>query len=240
MGGERAVLLAAQGLYTSYGLSQVLFDVTLDVGAGEAVCLLGRNGVGKTTTLRSLVGLNPPSAGRVLFGGADITGLAPYRVARRGIGFVPQERRLFADLSVRENLEVARRRAPGGGEPQSVERIYDTFPILRALDRRRAGYLSGGEQQMLAIGRALMGNPRLLILDEPSEGLAPLIVDALGEQIAALKAQGMTVLMAEQNLGLALALSERVYILDKGHVRFAGSTAEFEANEALRHEYLTV
>jgi branched-chain amino acid transport system ATP-binding protein len=234
------MILEARGIYTSYGLSQVLFDVTLGVGAGEAVCLLGRNGVGKTTTLRSLVGLTPPSAGRIVFEGVDITRWAPYRVARRGIGFVPQERRLFGDLSVRENLEVARRGAPMAGEPWSVERVYDSFPILRELDRRRAGYLSGGEQQMLAVGRALMGNPRLLILDEPSEGLAPLIVEALGQQIAALKALGITVLMAEQNLALALALSERVYILDKGQVRFAGTVAEFRADEALRHEYLTV
>jgi branched-chain amino acid transport system ATP-binding protein len=234
------MILEARGIYTSYGLSQVLFDVSLRVGAGEAVCLLGRNGVGKTTTLRSLVGLTPPSAGRVVFEGVDITRWAPYRVARRGIGFVPQERRLFADLSVRENLEVARRGALMAEEPWSVERIYESFPILRELDRRRAGYLSGGEQQMLAVGRALMGNPRLLILDEPSEGLAPLIVDALGQQIVALKARGMTVLMAEQNLALALALSERVYILDKGQVRFAGTVAEFQSNEALRHEYLTV
>jgi len=234
------MILEARGIYTSYGLSQVLFDVTLGVGAGEVVCLLGRNGVGKTTTLRSLVGLTPPSAGRIVFEGVDITRWAPYRVARRGIGFVPQERRLFGDLSVRENLEVARRGIPTTGESWSVERIYESFPILRELDRRRAGYLSGGEQQMLAVGRALMGNPRLLILDEPSEGLAPLIVDALGQQIAALKARGMTVLMAEQNLALALALSERVYILDKGQVRFAGTVAEFRANEALRHEYLTV
>jgi branched-chain amino acid transport system ATP-binding protein len=154
------MILEARGIYTSYGLSQVLFDVSLRVGAGEAVCLLGRNGVGKTTTLRSLVGLTPPSAGRVVFEGVDITRWAPYRVARRGIGFVPQERRLFADLSVRENLEVARRGALMAEEPWSVERIYESFPILRELDRRRAGYLSGGEQQMLAVGRALMGNPR--------------------------------------------------------------------------------
>jgi branched-chain amino acid transport system ATP-binding protein len=203
------------------------------------VCLLGRNGVGKTTTLRSLIGLTPPRAGRVVFDGVDITGWAPYRVARQGIAFVPQERRLFGDLSVRENLEVARRSARGASA-WGVERVYAIFPILERLDTRRAGYLSGGEQQMLAIGRALMGNPRLLILDEPSEGLAPLIVDALCEQIRALKAGGMTILMAEQNLTLALALSERVYILDKGHVRFAGTVAEFEADETLRDEYLAV
>jgi branched-chain amino acid transport system ATP-binding protein len=230
------MILEARDLYTAYELSQVLFGVTVTVDAGQAVCLLGRNGVGKTTTLRSLIGLTPPRAGHVVFDGMDITGWAPYRVARQGIAFVPQERRLFADLSVRENLEVARRGASAWG----VERVYATFPILEQLDARRAGYLSGGEQQMLAIGRALMGNPRLLILDEPSEGLAPLVVDALREQIHALKAAGMTILMAEQNLTLALALSERVYILDKGHVRFAGTVAEFEADQTLRDEYLAV
>jgi branched-chain amino acid transport system ATP-binding protein len=233
------VILEAHELYTAYGLSQVLFGVSLTVDAGQAVCLLGRNGVGKTTTLRSLVGLTPPRAGRVIFDGVDVTGWAPYRVARQGIAFVPQERRLFADLSVRENLEVARRGFRDAAA-WSVERVYAAFPILARLDGRRAGYLSGGEQQMLAVGRALMGNPRLLILDEPSEGLAPLVVDALGEQIAALKAGGMTILMAEQNLTLALLLSERVYILDKGHVRFAGTVADFEADRTLRDEYLVV
>jgi len=233
------MILEARDLYTAYELSQVLFGVTVTVDAGQAVCLLGRNGVGKTTTLRSLIGLTPPRAGHVVFDGMDITGWAPYRVARQGIAFVPQERRLFGDLSVRENLEVARRGARGASA-WGVERVYETFPILEQLDARRAGYLSGGEQQMLAIGRALMGNPRLLILDEPSEGLAPLVVDALHEQIRALKAGGMTILMAEQNLTLALALSERVYILDKGHVRFAGTVAEFEADKTLRDEYLAV
>ena len=233
------MILEARELYTAYGLSQVLFGVTLTVDAGQAVCLLGRNGVGKTTTLRTLVGLTPPRAGRVVFDWIDVTGWAPYRVARQGIGFVPQERRLFGDLSVRENLEVARRGARDAGG-WTVDRVYVAFPILGKLDGRRAGSLSGGEQQMLAVGRALMGNPRLLILDEPSEGLAPLVVDALGEQIAALKAGGMTILMAEQNLTLALALSERVYVLDKGHVRFAGTVTEFEADETLRDEYLAI
>jgi branched-chain amino acid transport system ATP-binding protein len=234
------MMLEVRDLYASYDLSQILFGVSLGVAAGQGVCLLGRNGVGKTTTLRSIVGLTPPRQGRVVFDGTDITGWPPYRVARRGIGFVPQERRLFADLSVRENLEVARR-APQAGEPAwTVERIYAAFPILPKLDRRRAGHLSGGEQQMLAVGRALMGNPRLLILDEPSEGLAPLVVEALADQIAALKAEGMTILMAEQNLALALALADGICILDKGHVRFTGTVEQFEADESLRHEFLTV
>jgi branched-chain amino acid transport system ATP-binding protein len=233
-------MLEVRDLHASYDLSQILFGVGLEVREGEAVCILGRNGVGKTTTLRSIVGLTPPHRGHVLFNGTDITGWPPYRVSRRGIGFVPQDRRIFADLSVRENLEVARRALATRTPAWTVERIYTAFPILAQLDRRRAGYLSGGEQQMLAVGRALMGNPRLLILDEPSEGLAPLIVEALADQIAVLKDEGMTILMAEQNLALALALADHICILDKGSVRFFGSVAEFSANDSLRHEYLIV
>jgi len=234
------MMLEVRDLHASYDLSQILFGVGLEVHEGEAVCILGRNGVGKTTTLRSIVGLTPPHQGRVLFDGTDITGWPPYRVSRRGIGFVPQDRRIFADLSVRENLEVARRALATNKPAWTVERIYAAFPILAELDRRRAGYLSGGEQQMLAVSRALMGNPRLLILDEPSEGLAPLIVEALADQIAVLKEEGMTILMAEQNLALALALADHLCILDKGSVRFFGSVAEFSANESLRKEYLAV
>jgi branched-chain amino acid transport system ATP-binding protein len=232
------MMLEVRDLHASYDLSQILFGVGLEVHEGEAVCILGRNGVGKTTTLRSIVGLTPPHQGRVLFDGTDITGWPPYRVSRRGIGFVPQDRRIFADLSVRENLEVARRALATNTPAWTVERIYAAFPILAELDRRRAGYLSGGEQQMLAVGRALMGNPRLLILDEPSEGLAPLIVEALADQIAVLKEEGMTILMAEQNLALALALADHLCILDKGSVRFFGSVAEFSTSESLRQEYL--
>ena len=234
------MMLEVRDLHASYDLSQILFGVGLEVREGEAVCILGRNGVGKTTTLRSIVGLTPPYRGQVLFNGTDITGWPPYRVSRRGIGFVPQDRRIFADLSVRENLEVARRALATRTPAWTVERIYTAFPILALLDRRRAGYLSGGEQQMLAVGRALMGNPRLLILDEPSEGLAPLIVEALADQIAVLKDEGMTILMAEQNLALALALADHICILDKGSVRFFGSVADFSASESLRKEYLAV
>ncbi len=232
------MMLEVRDLYTSYDLSQILFGVSLDVRGGQAVCILGRNGVGKTTTLRSIVGLTPPHQGHVVFDGTDITGWPPYRVSRRGIGFVPQDRRVFADLSVRENLEVAGRARATTAAVWTVDRVYTAFPILAQLDGRRASYLSGGEQQMLAVGRALMGNPRLLILDEPSEGLAPLVVEALADQIAVLKEEGMTILMAEQNLALALALADQICILDKGSVRFFGSVAEFSASEALRKEYL--
>jgi branched-chain amino acid transport system ATP-binding protein len=253
----------------------VLFGVSIEVHAGECVCLLGRNGVGKTTTMRSIMGLTPPQSGRVAFKGADITGWEPYRVARAGIGFVPEDRRIFADLTVWENLDVAERsRKPSSsghprpephtqppiqrsqaasrtGHPRpephaqppiqwTAERVFDLFPTLRQLTSRNGGYLSGGEQQMLTIARTLMGNPELLLLDEPSEGLAPLVVDHLGEQIARLKAEGLTILLAEQNTDFSLRLADRVYVLEKGAIRFSGAAAALRDNEALRHELLAL
>jgi branched-chain amino acid transport system ATP-binding protein len=231
----RAPLLDVREIHTAYGLSRVLFGVSVDVHAGECVCLLGRNGVGKSTTMRSIIGLTPPQAGRVAWKGTDITGWAPYRVARAGIGFVPEDRRIFADLTVWENLDVARK--PG---PWTVERVFDLFPKLRDLSTRNGGYLSGGEQQMLTIARTLMGNPELLLLDEPSEGLAPLVVDHLLEQIARLKREGLTILLAEQNVEFSLALAERVYVLEKGSIRFSGPAARLRDDESLRHELLAL
>jgi branched-chain amino acid transport system ATP-binding protein len=231
------VILEVRDVHAAYGLSRVLFGVSLAVDAGECVCLLGRNGVGKTTTIRSVMGLTPPSAGRVLWKGRDITGWPPYRVARAGIGFVPEDRRIFADLTVAENLDVAARgtrEAPGW----TVERVYDVFPPLRELADRRGGYLSGGEQQMLTIARTLMGSPELLLLDEPSEGLAPLVVDHLADQILGLKRQGLTILLAEQNVSFSVALADRVYVLEKGRIRYQGPAAELRADEALRQELL--
>jgi branched-chain amino acid transport system ATP-binding protein len=230
-----APLLDVRDIHTAYGLSRVLFGVSVDVRPGECVCLLGRNGVGKSTTMRSIIGLTPPQAGRVTWKGTDITGWPPYRVARAGIGFVPEDRRIFADLTVWENLDVARK--PG---PWTVERVFDLFPKLRDLSTRNGGYLSGGEQQMLTIARTLMGNPELLLLDEPSEGLAPLVVDHLLEQIGRLKGEGLTILLAEQNVEFSLALAERVYVLEKGSIRFSGSAARLRDDEALRHELLAL
>jgi branched-chain amino acid transport system ATP-binding protein len=230
--------LAVEAIHTAYGLSRVLFGVSLEVAAGECVALLGRNGVGKTTTLRSIMGLAPPQRGRILWRGQDITGWPPYRVARAGLGFVPEDRRIFAELTVWENLDVARRGADRGR--WTVERVFDLFPKLRELSRRQGGYLSGGEQQMLTIARTLMGNPDLLLLDEPSEGLAPLVVDHLGEQIARLKAEGLTLLLAEQNVEFALELADRVYVLEKGQVRFSGPAARLREDESLRHELLAL
>ena len=228
-------LLDVREIHTAYGLSRVLFGVSVEVRAGECVCLLGRNGVGKSTTMRSIIGLTPPQAGRVTWKGTDITGWEPYRVARAGIGFVPEDRRIFADLTVWENLDVARKRGPW-----TLERVFDLFPKLRELTSRNGGYLSGGEQQMLTIARTLMGNPELLLLDEPSEGLAPIVVDHLREQIARLKREGLTILLAEQNVDFSLALAERVYVLEKGSIRFSGPAERLRDDETLRHELLAL
>ena len=229
-------VLLVEDIYTAYGLSQVLFGVSLQVARGECVCLLGRNGVGKTTTMRSIIGLTPPRRGRVVWKGRDVTGRAPYQIARAGIGFIPEDRRIFADLTVWENLDVASRGAGGF----TLERVFDLFPKLRELVGRQGGFLSGGEQQMLTIARTLMGNPELLLLDEPSEGLAPLVVEHLKEQIGRLKRDGLTILLAEQNVGFSLDLADRVYVLEKGHIRFEGTAREFRDNDAIRQQYLAL
>jgi branched-chain amino acid transport system ATP-binding protein len=233
-----SALLEAHDLHTAYGLSRVLFGISLEVHAGECVCLLGRNGVGKSTTMRSIMGLTPPQSGRVRFRGTDITGWAPYRVARAGLGFVPEDRRIFADLTVWENLDVARRAAAGDGF--TLERVFDLFPKLRELTGRQGGHLSGGEQQMLTIARTLMGNPQLLLLDEPSEGLAPIVVDHLRDQIARLKHDGLTILLAEQNTEFSLSLADRVYVLEKGSLKFSGPAARLRDDASLRQELLAL
>jgi branched-chain amino acid transport system ATP-binding protein len=235
------MILDVNHLYTSYGLSQILFDVSLSVEEGECVSLLGRNGVGKTTTLRSIMGLTPPRQGQVLYKGRDITGQPAYRIAQMGLGFVPEDRRIFPDLTVRENLDVARK--PPKSTHTTVwtaERVYELFPVLANLENRKGGYLSGGEQQMLTIGRTLMGNPDLLLLDEPSEGLAPLVVRDLERQVRRLKESGITILLCEQNAKFATALSDRAYILEKGQVRFSGTIQELRANDEVRKQYLAL
>ena len=232
-------LLEVQDIHTAYGLSRALFGVSLTVARGECVCLLGRNGVGKTTTMRSIMGLTPPGAGRVVWKGADITGRPPHRIARAGIGFVPEDRRIFAELTVRENLDVGQRAANRPG-PWTAEAVYGLFPKLRELAGRRGGHLSGGEQQMLTIARTLMGNPELLLLDEPSEGLAPLVVDQLLDRVTELKRQGLTILLAEQGVEFSLALADRVYVLEKGTVRFEGPAARLREDADLRQELLAL
>ena len=195
--------------------------------------------MGKTTTMRSIMGLTPPTQGRVEWKGRDVTRRAPYEVAKLGIGFVPEDRRIFADLTVWENLDVATRRASAGGG-FTLERVYELFPNLAELRDRQGGFLSGGEQQMLTIARTLMGNPELLLLDEPSEGLAPLVVEHLGEQIGRLKRDGLTILLAEQNVDFSLALADRVYVLEKGTVRYEGTAQAFRVDESIRHQYLAL
>jgi branched-chain amino acid transport system ATP-binding protein len=232
--------LKVEAIHTSYGLSQVLFGVSLDVGAGECVALIGRNGVGKTTTMRSIMGLTPPSRGRVVWKGHDIQGLPPYAICQQGIGYVPEDRRIFPELSVWENLDIARRPGASGKAAWREDEVFQLFPDLLEIRNRRGGVLSGGQQQMLTIARTLMGNPELLLLDEPSEGLAPLIVDQLRDKVAQLKSTGLSIVLAEQNLEFVLSLADRVYILEKGEVRYTGTPAELRANQDIVKQYLTV
>jgi branched-chain amino acid transport system ATP-binding protein len=234
-----SALLELDDVYTAYGLSRVLFGISLTVEEGECVCLLGRNGVGKTTTMRSVMGLTPPSAGRITFRERDIAGWPPYRIARAGIGFVPEDRRIFAELSVWENLDVARHASTRPGR-WTMEAVFELFPVLANLRDRQGGFLSGGEQQMLTIARTLMGNPELLLLDEPSEGLAPLVVEALLAKIGELKAQGLTILLAEQGVDFSLALADRVYVLEKGAVRYTGAAAALKSDRALLDRLMAV
>jgi len=232
-------LLEVEEIHTAYGLSRVLFGISLTIEAGECVSLLGRNGVGKTTTMRSIMGLTPPGAGHVRWQGQEITGWSPHRIARAGIGYVPEDRRIFAELTVWENLEVGERAARRPGR-WTIDAVGELFPVLRERRDQRGGFLSGGEQQMLTIARTLMGNPELLLLDEPSEGLAPLVVDLLREKIGELKAQGLTILLAEQRVDFALALADRVYVLEKGTVRHSGVAAELRQDKALLDRLLSL
>jgi branched-chain amino acid transport system ATP-binding protein len=233
-------LLEAEGLGTFYGKSQVLRDVSFQVPRGQITALLGRNGAGKTTTLRSIMGLTPPRHGTIRFDGQPITGRPPHAVFRLGIGYVPEGRQIFPHLEVGENLRLAERaRASASG--WTLERIFEYFPVLRERWRQRGQSLSGGEQQMLAIARALAGNPDLLMLDEPSQGLAPLLVQELGNLLLRLKGEGVTLLLVEQNVRMALAVTDQVLVLNKGALVFAGSTSEFQRREdELKGRYLAV
>lgn len=231
-------MLHVENIHTYYGLSHILFGVSLDVDQGEIVCLLGRNGAGKSTTMKSIMGITPPKKGSIKFKDIICTGQKPYLMARMGIGFVPDDRRVFADLTVGENLEISARNFSEGG--WNKDRVYAFFPALGEIDTRRAGFLSGGEQQMLTIARALMTNPDFILLDEPTEGLAPLIVNMLEEQIFRLKESGLTVLLAEQNLEVALRLSDRGYVIDNGKIRYHGARDDLQHNEDVRNKYLCV
>jgi len=229
-------MLSVNAIHTYYGISHILFDVSLTVSKGEVVGLLGRNGAGKSTTMRSIMGLTPPKQGTITFNGQDITGKKAYLLVRDGIAYVPDDRRVFADLTVEDNLEIPFSR----NNEWTRERIYDLFPALGEMKSRRAGNLSGGEQQMLTVARALMTGPELLLLDEPTEGLAPLIVRDLELQILKLRDAGISILLSEQNVKSALKLVNRVYVIDNGRIRFEGTVAELEANEEIKKKYLMV
>ena len=232
-------LLEVEDIHTAYGLSRVLFGISLDIAAGECVCLLGRNGVGKTTTMRSIMGLTPPGAGHVRWQGHDITGWPPHRVARAGIGFVPEDRRIFAELTVCENLEVGDRAARRSGR-WTIEAVGELFPVLRERRDQRGGFLSGGEQQMLTIARTLMGNPSLVLLDEPSEGLSPKIVEQMVDAILTMKKEGVSIVVSEQNLHFARLISDRAYIIERGRICFGGTMAELDARPDIRDAHLSL
>lgn len=231
--------LSLDGVSAHYGTSHVLFDVSLKVGRGEIVCLLGRNGAGKTTTIKSVMGLVDVSAGKVSFGREEVQARRTDAIARLGIGYVADARIIFPDLTVRENLEVGTKKGPSPvGFEWSVDKIYELFPPLARLDQNLGAYLSGGEQQMLAVGRTLMGNPSLLLLDEPVEGVAPIIVRDLGKRLQTLKSLGLTILFSEQNVPFATAIADRGYVIEKGRIRFEGTMAELTANEDIKRKYL--
>ena len=235
------MLLEVSDLHVHYGKSHILQGASLGVDRGEIVCLLGRNGVGKSTTLKSIMGLVAPSGGRVAFKGTSIGGWPPHRIARLGLGYVPEERRIFPTVTVKENLLIGRKRAPRADAADwTLERVYVAFPRLRERQRQRAGSLSGGEQQMLTIGRTLMGNPELLLLDEPTEGLAPMLVEQVEQIVLEVHRAGTPILLVEQSMETALALAQRVYVMSKGQVVFGGSVAELEASAAVRKQYLEV
>jgi branched-chain amino acid transport system ATP-binding protein len=232
--------LELNSVNTYYGRSHILFDVSLSVEKGEVAGLIGRNGAGKSTTFRSIIGLTPPQTGEVVFKGERVSGLRAYQICRKGIGFVPEDRRCFPDLTVRENLEVAIRREKEVSSPWNLDKVYSLFPRLKERDKNLGSQLSGGEQQMLTIGRTLMTNPELLLLDEPSEGLAPLVVSLLADMILEIRKEGVTVLLAEQNLHFCAKVSDRGYVIDKGAVKYEGRMSDLLANEEIKEKYLAV
>lgn len=235
-----APMLEVAGLNSYYAWARILFDLSFSVGRGEVVVLLGRNGAGKSTTLKSIVGLVRPSSGSVTFQGTEIAGMAPHRIVRMGLGYVPEERRIFTDLTVAENLEVGRQRARADTPEWSADTLFALFPNLAEMQGRPAGQMSGGEQQMLTVARTLMGNPSLILLDEPSEGLAPVIVDQMARTIRKLKNRGLSILLSEQNLRFARMVSDRAYIIEKGRIRWHGSMDDLEMDDAVKQQYLMV
>ena len=230
-------MLEVNDIHTYYGRSHILQGVSINLQKGEVICLLGRNGAGKTTTLRSIMGFTPPRKGSVKFEGADLAKMPPYEICRLGIGYVPQDRRIFPTLSVEDNLEVVERKVEGGW---TVEKIFCTFPILEPLKSRKGRHLSGGEQQILAVARPLMTNPKLLLLDEPSEGLAPLVVSAIEELVESIISSGISVILAEQNMRFAMNIAQRGYIIDKGRIHHQGNIEELKEDKEIIGKYLAV
>ena len=233
-------MLTVRDLHAFYGRAHILHGVSLEANAGEVVALLGRNGAGKSTAMKAIMGLVAPARGEVSFAGERIDRLPPYRIARLGLGYVPEERRIFTELSVMENLEVGRQPARDGAPAWTEDKLFALFPNLGRMRERPGGRMSGGEQQMLTIARTLMGNPKCVLLDEPSEGLAPIIVQEMAQSIRALKGEGLSVLLCEQNLRFCEAIADRAYIIEKGQIRFGGTMAELAANSSLREQYLSV
>jgi branched-chain amino acid transport system ATP-binding protein len=233
-------IIEVKDLDVYYGTSQILFGVGLSVRKGETMALLGRNGAGKSTTMKAIMGLAPPRRGTVTLGGRAITGLRPHRIARAGLGFVPEDRQIFPEHTVEDNLVIGHKKGTDGRDEWPISRIYEVFPLLAPLRGRIAGRLSGGEQQMLAIARTLMGNPDLLLLDEPSEGLAPIIVQRIGELLRQLRSIGATVLIAEQNMHFCLGLASHATVIDKGQIVYTGTIDELKNNDGVRSRYLAL
>jgi branched-chain amino acid transport system ATP-binding protein len=235
------MLLELKAVHTYYEESHILQGISLDVDQGEIVCLLGRNGVGKSTTLKSIIGLVEPRSGEVVFKGRDIAGMPPYTIAKLGVGYVPEERRIFPTLTVRENLLMGIKPGQkGDGEGWTVDKVYKYFPALQSRDKQKGGHLSGGEQQMLTIARTLMGNPEVILIDEPTEGLAPLIVETVEQVIMDIHRQGIPVLLVEQNMRVALRLAGRIYVISKGEIVFRGTSQELKDMDEIREKYLEV
>jgi branched-chain amino acid transport system ATP-binding protein len=233
-------IIEIEDLDVYYGTSQILFGVGLSVQAGDTMALLGRNGAGKSTTIKAIMGLAPPRRGKIRLRGEMISGLKPHHIARAGLGFVPEDRQIFPEHTVEDNLLIGRKRGPDGQDEWPISRIYEVFPMLEPLRHRTAGRLSGGEQQMLAIARTLMGNPALLLLDEPSEGLAPIIVQRIGELLRQLRSIGATVLIAEQNMHFCLRLASHATVIDKGQIVYKGAIDDLKANDDIRRRYLAL
>lgn len=234
------IMLKVSGIHSYYGRAHILSEISLEVGRGEILALLGRNGAGKSTTMKSIIGLVPPAKGTIEFLGENIQGMPPFMIARKGLGYVPEDRRIFAALSILENLEVGRQPERQGAPYWTLERLFDLFPNLAELRDRPGGHISGGEQQMLTIARTLMGNPSAILLDEPSEGLAPVIVEKMIETIMTLKSEGLSVILSEQNLSFASYVADRATIIEKGQIRYEGTIDELQKNPDVRNAYLSV